>query len=82
VAEILSRYYPQDVQMHSYDTATGATKKRDNWRLLEKVCKVGGGWGFQKITRNPFATYELVYPRLWWRVLRSKEDDEADVGRV
>lgn len=27
--------------MHSYDTATGVTKKRDNWKLLEKVCKVG-----------------------------------------
>jgi hypothetical protein len=71
--------------MHSYDTATGATKKRDNWRLLEKVCKVGGGGAFrgsQKISQNAFATYGLVFSRLWWRVLRSKEDDEADVGSV
>lgn len=40
VAEILSRYFPKEVEMHSFDTGISIVKKRDNWALLDKFLKV------------------------------------------
>jgi hypothetical protein len=40
VAEILSRYFPKEVEMHSFDTGISLVKKRDNWALLDKFLKV------------------------------------------
>ncbi|KAI9360368.1 hypothetical protein DFJ73DRAFT_815433 [Zopfochytrium polystomum] len=37
IAEILSKYFPNDVAMHAYDTGTGAAAKKNNWDLLERV---------------------------------------------
>jgi len=34
VAEILSRYFPEQVQLHSFDNGLAQTKRKDNWRQL------------------------------------------------
>ncbi|XP_063732555.1 spermatogenesis-associated protein 4 isoform X2 [Eleginops maclovinus] len=36
VAEILSRYYPQDFPLHSYDNGTSLASKQRNWRQIER----------------------------------------------
>jgi len=42
VAEILSRYFPKVVHMHSFDNGLSLAKKQDNWRQLETIfAKVG-----------------------------------------
>lgn len=37
VAEIFSKYYPQEVKMHSFDTGLSISAKLSNWGLLEKL---------------------------------------------
>jgi hypothetical protein len=39
-AEILSKYYPLDIQMHSFDTGTGTLAKKNNWSILERFFAV------------------------------------------
>lgn len=45
-AEILARYYPADVQMHSFENVASMQRKKQNWSLLEKFFKVScmGAW--------------------------------------
>ena len=31
IAEVFSRYFPQEIQMHSFDNAESYAKKKDNW---------------------------------------------------
>ena len=41
MAEVLSRYFPGELSLHSFDNAaSNAARKRDNWALLEKFAKV------------------------------------------
>lgn len=40
VAEVLSKYFPDDVQMHSFENVTSIERKRSNWHLLKKFFKV------------------------------------------
>ena len=37
MAEIFSRYYSKDINMHSFDNGTSAKAKRDNWTQLLKI---------------------------------------------
>ncbi|GFR41799.1 hypothetical protein Agub_g2566 [Astrephomene gubernaculifera] len=42
VAEIFSRYFPSDIQMHSFANATSSHYKRDNWTQLQVFCSKQG----------------------------------------
>lgn len=37
VAEIISKYYPKDIQLHTFDNGASLRGKRDNWNLLHKL---------------------------------------------
>eukprot|EP00983_Pelagomonas_calceolata_P057419 1145053-Pelagomonas_calceolata.AAC.1 len=55
VAEILSRYFPQDINMHGFANATSSHYKRDNWNQVIKFCakqRVGMMYGKDGMMQN------------------------------
>ena len=57
-AEILSRYFPADVQMHSFENVASGERKRANWDVLDRFFKVGFLlllWGACCFTTQPAA---------------------------
>jgi len=40
VAEILNRYYPQDVRLNSFDTGQSKNCRKENWQLLKRMFNV------------------------------------------
>ena len=39
IAEIFSWYYPQDIQMHSFDNGASTETKMGNWSIIQRVRK-------------------------------------------
>lgn len=37
VAEIFSWYFPQEIEMHSYDNGTSLPSRQGNWNQLQRV---------------------------------------------
>lgn len=40
LAEILSKYFPDDIKMHSFENVTSIKRKKSNWHVLLKFFKV------------------------------------------
>ncbi|KAL3141278.1 hypothetical protein ABBQ38_003613 [Trebouxia sp. C0009 RCD-2024] len=38
VAQILHKYHPADVHLHSFSNGTSTSTRNDNWRQIQKVC--------------------------------------------
>jgi hypothetical protein len=52
LAEIFSRFYPQDFELHAYDTGSSAASRRANWALLLRTLDRRGLLrGAQEVTR-------------------------------
>ena len=40
LAEILSKFFPDDIKMHSFENVTSIKRKKSNWHVLLKFFKV------------------------------------------
>jgi hypothetical protein len=40
MAEVVARFFPADVQMHSFDNVNSMERKKNNWGILMKLFKV------------------------------------------
>lgn len=56
MAEIFSWYFPQEIEMHSYDNGTSLPSRQGNWSQLQRVSKL--------ITKHIFNSAQTNISRL------------------
>jgi len=57
IAEIFSWYYPQEIQMHSFDNGTSIETKIGNWSIIKRVSLLPL---FSPLFRINFILIELI----------------------
>ena len=82
VAEILSRYFPTLVNMHSYENGLSMHFRKDNWEQIQKTCRKKGFQLPNDIVKGTtseefgaaVALLELLYEHLTQKQIRRPEE--------
>ena len=69
VAEIISRYHPLKIQMHSFDNSQNYKRKKNNWFLIQEFFTKNeidfGKINFEKLMNNEFEEVQKFFTRLY-----------------
>ncbi|KAI8908529.1 hypothetical protein EDD86DRAFT_191447 [Gorgonomyces haynaldii] len=84
VAEILSKYYPSEVQMHSFDTGMAKGAKKNNWSMLERLflklgIPISSDVCLQAMMGKPHPTAILI-SIIYWHVHNKKSIPDGIMG--
>ena len=89
IAEVCSRYYQTEVEMHSYDNGQALARKLDNWAQLSKFFQKKGirvertlidDVVHCKNASAPAEMIQLIYTHLTGRVIKAPVDPTATQG--